>query len=70
MSDVDELKDLIRAKLIIPFVGAGFSVNMGLPTWSELIDFIAAELGYDPEIFQVQGNAMQLAEYYLIKKNI
>lgn len=68
MSDVDELKDLIRAKLIIPFVGAGFSVNMGLPTWSELIDFIAAELGYDPEIFQVQGNAMQLAEYYLIKK--
>src|ERR1043165_864116 len=66
---LEELRQLAQSNLIIPFIGAGFSSHLGLPTWSQLVDFIAAELGYDPDIFKSQGNAMQLAEYYILKKN-
>jgi len=36
-----------------------------------LIDFIARELGYEPDVFKVNGNDLQLAEYFVaIKRGI
>lgn len=74
MSDVDvtkTLRDLRRDGRLIPFVGAGLSKPLGLPDWSTLIDFIAKELDYDPEVFKLNGNDLQLAEYYVaIKRSI
>lgn len=64
------MEDLItsyREKNVILFVGAGISKNLGLPTWSELINRIAEELGYDPEIYKTFGNSWALAEYYRVK---
>ena len=64
------MEDLISAyhdKSIILFVGAGVSKNLGLPTWSELIEHIAQELGYDPEIYKSFGNDLALAEYFRVK---
>jgi NAD-dependent SIR2 family protein deacetylase len=56
---------------LIPFVGAGLSKPLGLPDWSTLIDFIAKQLGYDPEVFKLNGNDLQLAEYYVtVKRSI
>lgn len=43
-----ELITSYRERNVILFVGAGVSKNLGLPTWSKLIDHIAKELGYDP----------------------
>ena len=64
---MDDLLASYRDKNAILFVGAGVSKNLGLPTWSELIDHIAVELGYDPEIYKSFGNDLALAEYYRVK---
>src|SRR5262245_58477174 len=50
------------------FVGAGLSMQLGLPSWSSLVAQIGTELGYDPQIFQGFGNYLALAEYYQIMK--
>ena len=74
MSDVNEsstLRALRRNGRLIPFVGAGLSKPLGLPDWSTLIDFIAKQLDYEPEVFKLNGNDLQLAEYYVaIKRSI
>jgi len=41
---------------------------LGLPSWSKLTDIIAEQLGYDPEVFALSGNNLQLAEYYVAVK--
>ena len=64
---MDDLITSYREKNVILFVGAGVSKNLGLPTWSELINHIADELGYDPEIYKSFGNDLALAEYYRVK---
>ena len=63
-----ELLSSYKDRNVILFVGAGVSKNLGLPTWSELIDHIARELGYDPEIYKSFGESLALAEYYRVKK--
>lgn len=65
---MDDLKSAYRDRNVILFVGAGVSKNLGLPAWSELIDHIADELGYDPEIYKTFGENLALAEYYRVKK--
>ena len=62
------LVESIQDKNAILFVGAGVSMNLGLPSWNSLMDYIAKELEYEPEVFKSFGNALTLAEYYKIKK--
>lgn len=64
---MDDLIASYRERNVILFVGAGVSKNLGLPTWAELIDHIANELGYDPEIYKSFGDSLALAEYYRVK---
>lgn len=52
---------------VILFVGAGVSANLNIPTWNELINHIASELGYDPDIYRTFGDNYSLAEYYKVK---
>jgi hypothetical protein len=63
-----ELLEAYRTGKLMLFVGAGVSANLALPTWSELIDHIAIDLGYDPKIFSTYGSPLALAEYYKRKK--
>lgn len=63
-----QLLDAHRAGKLMLFVGAGVSANLNLPTWSELTEHIAMELGYDPKIFSTYGTPLALAEYYKKKK--
>lgn len=65
---MDDLISSYHDGNVILFVGAGVSKNLGLPVWSELIDHIAEDLGYDAEIYRSFGNDLALAEYYRIKK--
>jgi hypothetical protein len=66
--DLQPLRELRADGKLVPFVGAGLSRPLGLPSWSELIDLIAEQLGYDPEVFKCNGDELQLAEYYVATK--
>jgi len=63
------LIDAAKNQKLIPFIGAGFSFPLNLPSWSSLIAEIASDLGYDPEILNVYGDFLQIAEYMYIQNN-
>jgi len=65
---VNELVEAVEKDRVILFVGSGVSQNLGLPSWSELVDQIAQELGFDPDVFRLLGDELMLAEYYYLKK--
>lgn len=63
-----DLLEAYHGGRLMLFAGAGVSANLGLPTWSNLIDHVASDLGYDPKIFATYGDALALAEFYIAKK--
>lgn len=65
---MDQLIQAYRAKRLILFVGAGVSMGLGLPSWRQLVDHMATELGYDPDIYRTFGSDLTLAEFYRINK--
>lgn len=66
---VTEVKKRLANGELILFAGSGVSANIGLPSWSGLIDKMAADIGFDPELFQTLGEFPALAEYYEIEKS-
>src|ERR1044071_8869339 len=67
---VSKLRDLLRDRKLIPFVGAGLSMRFGLPSWNALVKTLGEDMGWDPAVFVSQGNALQLAEFYVLKNSI
>lgn len=65
---MEQLLQAYRSKRLILFVGAGVSMGLGLPSWRQLVDHIAKELGFDPDIYRTFGSDLTLAEYYRITK--
>ncbi len=65
---LQKCRELIREKRLIPFIGAGLSTRFRFPSWAQLIDLVAEELGWDPDVFKLSGNFLQLAEYYVIER--
>lgn len=61
-------RDILADKKLIPFIGAGCSVRFNFPTWNGLMDLIAEDLDWDPFVFGLSGNFLQLAEYYVAQK--
>ena len=68
MTDKRRLIEQIKTKRAMLFVGAGVSMNIGLPAWGQLVEHVARELGYDPRVFQTFGDNYLLAEYYYLEK--
>lgn len=68
MTDFSELKDDVRKRHVILFVGSGISAVAGLPNWSGLIKTMAKDLEYDSDLFLELGTYPALAEYYKICK--
>lgn len=67
---IEDLAKLVSQKKIMLFAGAGISVPLGLPNWSSLIDHMASELGYDPEVLVPDGaDHLQIAEFYKLERN-
>src|SRR2546423_1419498 len=62
---IDELAREVAAGRVVLFVGAGVSRPLGLPSWRELVDRMAADLGYDPEVLVTpDADYMQVAELH------
>lgn len=58
----------LKEQRVILFVGAGVSMNLGLPSFRSLVAHIGEELGFDPEIFLSLGDYQSLAEYYALER--
>jgi len=58
------LKKEFQDGRLIPFLGAGFSKPLKLPDGRQLIASLAKTLGFEPELFDMQGRFEQLAEYF------
>jgi hypothetical protein len=66
---LDDLARAIHQRRAVLFAGAGLSMGLGLPSWGQLIDHMAGELGYDPKILVgPSANYLTLAEYYKLEK--
>ena len=63
-----ELARKLAEKQVIPFVGAGVSMSLGLPSYASLIRQIGEEVDFDGEIFHGLGDYLTLAEYYHLHK--
>ena len=61
------LADAIRSRNALLFVGAGVSMNLGVPSWAELTAHIADRLGYDAKEFETLGSDQTLAEFYALQ---
>lgn len=64
---ISELCDALKERRVMLFVGAGASVSLGLPTWRGLVEHVAEELGFDPDVFLSSGDYLSLMEFYKIK---
>jgi hypothetical protein len=64
---MEQLHEAYKQNNVILFVGAGISMGLGIPSWNELINKIATDLGYEPEIYSTFGDNLALAEYYRLK---
>ena len=65
---IHDLIQAIRERNAILFAGAGLSMNLGLPSFGQLINHLADELGFDKELFHLSGDYQSLAEYYYQRK--
>jgi hypothetical protein len=59
------LVDAVRGRRTILFAGAGISMSVGLPSWSELIEHMQSELGLSPG--DTEADYQALAEYHRLQ---
>lgn len=70
MKDVqEELAIQLARGQVIPFVGAGVSMSLGLPSYGSLIQELGDHIGFDGAIFEQLGDYLTLAEFYHLRKN-
>ncbi|HVK11565.1 MAG TPA: SIR2 family protein [Gemmataceae bacterium] len=62
-----ELVNGLRTGNALLFVGAGVSMNLGIPSWAELTAHIAERLGRDPAELRGLGDPQTLAEFYALQ---
>jgi hypothetical protein len=66
---LEDLVCAVRDRRAILFAGAGVSMTVGLPSWSTLVEHIAAELGLDRRIAQSPDlSYLTLVEYYRLRQ--
>jgi hypothetical protein len=58
------LQAAYRERRLVPFLGAGFSMPLQLPSWTELMGWMGRALGFEEQLFELHGSAQQLATYY------
>ena len=67
--EMEGLASRLAKGQVIPFVGAGVSMALGLPSYAALIRELGDHVGFDGPIFEGLGDYLTLAEYYHLEKN-
>ena len=71
-----ELNNMILSRRVIPFIGAGFSTQLDMPNWEQLLSKLSCDiensLPYEEVKKYCNGDLLQVAEYYFLlsDKNI
>ncbi|WP_270886528.1 SIR2 family protein [Pedococcus sp. 5OH_020] len=69
----EELVAAVSERRVIPFVGAGFSLTLGLPDWGQLLANLCKELDVGLSFEEINDYAnsdfLQIAEYLYIKSD-
>lgn len=60
--DIIKIQKAIREKTLVVFVGAGVSANSEVPTWGQLINWMAKKLNMDKNI--QENEYLKIAQYY------
>jgi hypothetical protein len=78
MNCPEELRKRYRERRLIPFIGAGISMSVSWensaaatvrgPSWQEVVEHAAGELGFMPVLARIRGTDLQILEYYKIKQ--
>jgi len=63
------LRETFSEGHLVPFLGAGFSIPLQLPSWNDLVGWMAARLGWEPEMFELHGSTPQMAEFFALEPN-
>jgi len=67
----EELVALAAERRLIPFVGAGFSASLGLPSWQSMLRTVCEKadgaLDFDDLLAATNGDLLQVAEYLYLK---
>jgi hypothetical protein len=66
---IEDLAARLAKGQVIPFVGAGVSMALGLPSYAALIRELGDHVGFDGPIFEGLGDYLTLAEYYHLEKS-
>lgn len=71
MSILDEIKESYNNGNLIPFIGAGFPMNIGdFPDWNDFVDELSEDLELSSEKLResFKGDNIRATEYYVYKK--
>lgn len=68
MDRYPELIENLAKGHVIPFIGAGLPMSLGLPSYRQLIRELGENLNFDADIFERLGDYLSLAEYYYHQK--
>lgn len=66
-SRLQDLAAAIAERRAILFAGAGLSMAVGLPSWTELVDHMRQELKIDADSPAMEASYQTLSEYYRIR---
>ena len=61
---VDDLSRALKGEKLVIFVGAGVSKNSGLPTWGQMVQAFAEQIGYSMKGRLATEEYIQIPQYY------
>lgn len=61
---INDLSLALRKEKLVIFVGAGVSKNSGLPTWGQMVQAFAQEIGYPMEGRLATDEYIRIPQYY------
>lgn len=63
----ESLIDMAKRRMVIPFIGAGFSANGGLPLWEDLVHLLLEKFKIPSERVLLKHDFLSVIEYMVLR---